>query len=164
MGMRIGAAHYSASILQFDSKVESKCDTTRLNRTHLKDLYISNAILTSSPDVDLDPLLDNPVDILQGKSCKGQIVPPMEDQDIASPTSRLHGHQRVDRGRCDGNWGWQHGGIIVLENIGLLIVVVYQTPRPLVAGTQIAAWVVLWVTTGLRSFILAIPGTFGAMR
>lgn len=62
--MGIRAAHYSTSVLWFDSPIESRCDIGRLDRTHLKDLNISNTILSSSLYVDLDPLLDDPVNIL----------------------------------------------------------------------------------------------------
>lgn len=88
----------------------------------------------------------------------------MEDQDIASPTRGLHGHQRMDRGWCDRHRGWQNSGIVVLENICLLVIVVLVPAQPLVAGTQIAGRVILWATVVLGFVVLAIPGAFGAMR
>ena len=63
----------------------------RLGSACLKYLHIFNALLRSSPLVDVAPFSDDPFNVFHRDSCESQIVSGMEHNDIASTLHRFRG-------------------------------------------------------------------------
>lgn len=162
MRMRVRAAHHRSFILT--KQLNRDSEMSREESMYLEYLHVLDTILRTPLHIDLDPFFDNTFNILKRQSRYRQIMPWMEDQNIASASDRLRCEEMMRSRRSFRHRRRQDSRKVILKYVCVLIDFCLLPPCSDVSRTEITCMIKLRQVATLRRLDLTKPRTLIPMR